>query len=60
MSEENKNRCPKSDKGKLRSLTFRATELNGRPWINPNAKFCQLCKTIVSNDNEVSFVYQNW
>jgi RNA polymerase subunit RPABC4/transcription elongation factor Spt4 len=60
MSEENKNRCPKCDVGKLRTLMYRATESDGRNWKNSNLKICQLCKTIITNDDEINFVYQNW
>jgi len=56
MSEENKNRCPKCDKGRLKQLEYRATESIGRKRYSLNARVCQLCKTIVSADSEISFV----
>jgi len=55
MSEENKNRCPKCDKGRLKQLEYRATEPIGRKRYSLSARVRQLCKTIVSSDPEISF-----
>ena len=55
MSEENKNRCPRCDKGKLKTLKYRVTESDGRKWHSINAKLCQICNTIFSNDIEMNF-----
>ncbi|MCH9657191.1 hypothetical protein K0U27_00615 [archaeon] len=57
MSEENRNRCPKCDKGKLRSLEFRATESDGRKRYSVNAKTCQICKSIFYYDPKMKIYF---
>ena len=60
MSEENKNRCPKCDKGRLKILKYRSTESNGRTWHSLNARVCQICKTIISDDSDISFFQKGY
>ena len=60
MSEENKNRCPKCDKGRLKQLEYRATENIGRKRYSLNARICQLCKTIICNDPEITFYQKGY
>jgi len=60
LNEENKNRCPKCDKGKLKSMTFRVSESTGRNWQKPKVKICNVCSTIFCGDEKITFVYQNW
>jgi len=55
MSEENKNRCPRCNKGKLKTLKYHATESDGRKWHSINAKICRLYNTIFSNGVEMNF-----
>ena len=57
MSEENKNRCPKCDKGRLKSLGFRATESNGRKRYSIDAKIGQLCDSIFYYNDKMKFYF---